>query len=292
MLAAAGAETNHSISLSLDSDISASVSLPSYTGITFTEGSSWERILVSDNIEYLRSEVMYSNEIAFCINGQSEKVDDKYIIGCTPDNVQELVTAYIETKYINPLIGEVYSRFESLCLSSDRGHFLITRVEPYYFIEENDAKISLFKDENVKINIQSISTDSNGNIVFNSPEDIKRISYIISPGDDMEQQCVAFLKQEPFTIKGMACGSTKICFYYDDPQPFACVSICVAKHTYANDFVIELQNSDKLLVGEIYLLRVTSAPKSAEDLGSVQVSIDNTDVAELIGNNVIIKNNR
>lgn len=282
-----GAVFDYTIPLTIETDITG-LELPSFKGIKWAE-SSENRIIISNNKEYICSELIYSNECAFYIDGLSEKIGDKYIIGCSQETIQELIYAYIETKYVNPLIGKLFSSVckSSSILKTQPQYNLIDRVSPYFYITSNEEYLTCFVGETNFIKLHSYSTDYNGEFVFDSPETFETITTALI--NNSTNPTIELSIFEPFKVLGLAEGSSDVLIYYDDSQPLARVNVLTKNHILINSLFIELESDHKLLLGNDYAVKFSIYPENAEDINSIEFTIDNTEVAEIVDSKIHIK---
>lgn len=204
--------------------------------------------------------------------------------------MQTLIDAYVETKYVNPLVGRWFSSYLSTHENAltDRRYYLIDRVDPYVYVEPEDANITLFQGDSLQINVQSVSTDAEGRIVSNSPSVLRYVTHKMS-GAEGETDCIEFTHDNLLHLHCLAPGSARMDLFYDDPKPFAHVNITAKEHNYAKSIVITINQNNKLIVGECYPINIQTVPYNAEDREEIALALDRSDVAELQGNKIFIK---
>ena len=98
------------------------INFPQYPLVDLQMDAGAPQILISSDVNYIRNRLVRdtADNFAFLINGQSEQFDgDRYIIGCTEENVSQLVQAYIETRYINPFVGRAFRQHKENLNFSD-----------------------------------------------------------------------------------------------------------------------------------------------------------------------------
>lgn len=263
------------------------VNLPTYPLVEFVSSAPAHIVIVSDNIDTIHRELRYgAEECAFYIGGQSEEYEGQYIIGCTADNVNELVRAYIETKYINPLVGELFAQLRDVDNRSK--HILINCTEPHYYSTlPLGHPLKLYDDSSRELPISFTTINPDGMVISGLP-DTTRLTrrYKLPDGTFVDDEAADLSK-----ISNLSPGEYDLCVYFEDSAPFAEFHIVVEKAIYVSCITIDvdINNDDPLVVGQAYKYSLTIEPECTKDGKDVVLCCSNTDVAEIVGDEIIIK---
>ena len=271
------------------------IHLPDYPLIEVVNGNR-NRIIVSDNESYIHRE--FSNgdtdNFAFLVNGESTIADGNYIIGCTSDNVRDVVQAYVETKYINPILGRIYddnkALFESLdvlrSVAPDSVPWpLLDKIEPFYYIYPEDSALRVISGDKAIFKPHSVSINSSYAVVLDDPKDIARLTTFFNnkavrliPSD-----CASFEIDTDESI----IGKNTLALYFEDSKPFGEISLDVIKLIKISNVSFSLETV-RWEYDKVYPFKATVTPANADDINDLVIISSNPSVAVVEGDNVRI----
>ncbi len=286
-----GCTGNRKIAVSVDCKVSAvDIHLPTYPLVELVPGDMTHKIVVSDNLNVIRGELDFGvEECAFYIGGQSEEYEGQYIIGCTADNVNELVQAYLETKHINPLVGELFQQVSRIIsVEQHPKSALLNRTEPFYYsTRPSDQPIKMYDDRAYPLPVRYITIDENGHVIIGYPLSSQIVRrYRLPNGTYLNDTA-----ENAMEITGLKPGEYDLCVCFEDSAPFVEFHIVVEEAIYVRNIDICIPNDDKnvLQVGKTYNVNLTIEPQDALDSNRVTLVCDNPEVAELDGDKIQIK---
>ena len=247
------------IPVALQTDI-ADIHLPQYPGVQFLSDGS-EKIIVSDNISYIRQFADAHCKIAFLKGGKTRWLGKLLVIGCEPQELQDLICSYIDTGYLN---AEIFKLANSLNLAEKS---IIHRVDPFFFTKK---EIELDVDGVTSLEIQSVPANANTDNIT-----IKVIGESVT--------------SDHLTLTGVSEGESIVELFLDSPIPFATAKVLVHKHIYVEKILIEIDSeSDGLFVGQTYPISVVLEPFDAEDADSLNLMTSDNNIAVINGKAVTI----
>lgn len=260
--------------------------LPSYSLVNFAGGAGTSRIFISSNLSYLERGLRArgADNIAFLVGGSSQALDDgKYIIGCTADNVHSMVTSYIETRYINPFIGELFNTIASIeNFPIDKMVRTLNRVDPYYYCKKESLEI--YENDLTAVDVHCFSTDNMGRIQTDSPEWLEKVRLkTILPN-----ACVV-VKNQGVYLKFPTSGNDRVSLYMDGLDFTASIDVEVKQHIYVTNVDLNMDVT-KWKQGNYYPFRVGIIPQHAEDRREIVIESSDPHIAEVRGDQVYVKN--
>ena len=286
----------HSLSVPVVFGGTISIAQPNYPMVSFSS-SNRRKLIVSDNLFDIENCFNFEDceNVAFLVDGKQglQSYGDKYILSCSASEVAALVAGYLETKYINPFIGELVSKYrDRLEVQRVPAAFLLDQIEPYFFLEENSKEIQIFPEEECNIGIHSISLSESGKIAIDA--DLHRLTSVRSE-ENSEDGASATARMDVTDIRhvyGVRPGRCKISYYFEDTEPLFSSVITVVGHKYINTISSELLESGRRIkrwrIGEKYDIHTSSQPGDAEDADNITYTSSNPRVAKVCGNQVQI----
>lgn len=239
------------------------IQLPVFEKVKFSQ-SGLNRIIVSNDLSFIHDNITVTDKIAFLVDGESTKKGKTIIIGCTADEINELIEDYICTTILNPQLGS-YST--SIADSKDKRN-LIFCTERYFYC---DNIITIETQETVKLPIKSYPE----NAPLNELTAVARNGKVSING---------------LNITGVNSGNDVIELCYNSPIPFATVSVNIVEYNPVKEIILELDSdSDVLCAGEKYKLDVLLNPSNADDKDTLVIKTSNEDVAEYRDGYVYVK---
>lgn len=274
------------IELSFHGDDFYHFELPSYSLVNFAGGAGASRIFISSNRSYLERGLRArgSDNIAFQVGSKSQALDGgKYIIGCTPDNVHQMVTAYIETRYINPFIGELFAAIASVeSFPVDKMVRMLNRVDPYYFCKKE--ALTAFENDLTSVDIHCFSSDESGRIQSDSSEWLEKVQL-----KSALPNASLVIKNQAACLRFPVAGKDKAFLYVDGIDFAVSINVDIKQHIYVDDVSMGI-DVGKWKQGYSYSFWFETYPKGAEDEKEVIISSSDPNIAEIRGNKIYAKN--
>ena len=250
-----------SIGVTLCTD-NAAVALPVIDNLRFVENPS-SRVIVSDDMDFIRSQMDENNRVAFLIGGESRKHGKSYIIGCTADEVPELIQGYLATCFVNPMIHKVVQTVSDASCEAN----IADCVEPYFYIAPE-----------LQINVGDTCTLP----LFCYPkESILTNIRTQAKGSSVEL--------DGLTVKGIGGGTSAVELFNNSPIPFATVKVEVIAHNLSKRIDLAINTDSNILrTGTSYDLTATVYPADAEDIGSLKIEVSDKHIAHIDGDKLIV----
>ena len=277
----------------------AGITLPDHPLISFSAAPNAPKLIVSTDVYEIEDYWEEGNcePVAFWVGGKSRhlKSTGQYIIGCTEANVQELVCAYLETRYINPWVGKLFAAYQNqFDISRDPAAFLLDRIEPYFYMDAASARVQLFQGEAFTLGIHALSVDSSGSIQADAVQDLSRLTWTKTeePADGSADAIITVAAEDIRNITAGRTGTCRISVYFEDALPLFSSLITVAAHVYIRKVQSEiLQNGESVSrwkIGRHYDITTAFEPTHAEDADQIRYTSSNPDVAQIVGDQVVI----
>ena len=232
-----------------------SVALPSIDSLEFVHQPD-NRIIVSDDMDFIRSQMDEHNRVAFLVGGESQKHGKSYIIGCTTADVNELIQDYIASRFVNPLIHKIV---QSLDDASSEGN-LADCTEPYYYIA---SELQLNAGESCSLPLCSYPKDDNNSQLR-----------VLVKGDAVEA--------DGLIIKGINNGTAIVEIFNNSPIPCATTKVKVISHNLIKEIELSLDApSLTLRTGTSYDISINLYPEEAEDKGTLKIDVSDKRIAHI-----------
>lgn len=250
------------VGIQLCSD-NAMVTLPQISGLQYTDTAE-HKVIVSDDLDFIMSNIDNRNRIAFLIGGESRKHGKSYIVGCTATEVEGLIRDYIATCFVNPMIHQIVQSVQDLT-SKVR---LADCTEPYYYIK---AELQMNTSEVMDLPL------------FSYPEGSDRSCIrLVIKGTSVSA--------DGLRITALSSGNSIIEVYNNAPIPFASVRVSVVSHSYVQRISICVDApSDMLRTGTSYPLSISCEPVDAEDVSTLHLEISNKKIAHISEGKLVVK---
>lgn len=278
----------------------AGISLPDYPLISFSAAPNAPKLIISNDIYEIEDYWEEGNcePVAFWIGGESRHLKNtgQYIIGCTEANVQDLVCAYLESRYINPWVGKLFGAYQNqFDVSRDPAAFLLDRIEPYFYMDAASARVQLFQGEACSLGIHSLSMDGSGRIRQDAAEDLSRLTWLkIEEAEDGSAggEILTAAPEDLRQIRANGTGTSRIRFYFEDTIPLFSTLITVVPHVYIRSIQSQLlcegQPVSRWKIGRHYDIATAFEPANAEDTDQITYTSSRPDIAQVVGNQVVI----
>lgn len=273
------------------------VSIPEYPLVSL-DCSAARKLVVSSDLYEIRDffEEEDCEPVAFWVGGHSCRMENggQYIIGCTDENVHAMVCGYLETRYINPLIGELFRkhrvRFNAY---REPAAFLLDRIDPYYFIDKNSESIKLFLEDHSSIGLHSVSMGANETVQFDSLSDLSRVRWIredVRRPANGKESILSVNIADPRQIAAAQLGVCRLRWEFDYTAEQLTVEVTVVPHIYIQSIESQLlhrgQPITRWKLGETYDIFTRFEPKHAEDAHIYEYESSNPSVARVVDKQV------
>ncbi|MBQ3011165.1 MAG: hypothetical protein IJD81_08225 [Oscillospiraceae bacterium] len=274
-----------------------SVSLPNYPLLKFVTTSATPKLIVSDSLYEIKGwlEDEECEPVAFLVGGESQKVNNTYIIGCNENNVDEMVQAYLENCYINPCIKKILAESGiDYDVHSDPKLILATQTEPYFYMDAESKEVQLFCKDRFALGVHSVSLDENGEVVCDSPDDLAKLDCAV---DDkpVSGSASSVVVRDAFDFRQIIAeveGTCKLDFFFEDNIPLFTAVVTVKAHNYIHTIQSEIKFKGKAVsrwkLKTPYDIVSTYEPLDAEDRNDIVYKSSDTSVAEVRDNQIVI----
>lgn len=275
------------------------ISLPEYPLVKFVPSPSAPRLVVSNDwyqITDLLEDVECEN-IVFHVGGENRcmRSNGPLIIGCTAEEVQSLVCSYLETRYINPFIGQLCQlHSQKITREQTPVPYMCDKLESVFYADYPSKKMELFVGEEASLGLHSIVMGSDNQFRVDDVADLRKLSIrnpqAVKPEDNVIE-AISFVNDDPRLVCAQKAGVCTFAFYTEG----AClmtVEVRVSTHIYVARLMSEIINKDwpctQWELGKTYTIRTESWPAHAEDVKQITVTTDHPEIAQIRGNKVTI----
>lgn len=268
------------------------INLPDYPLVNINLSPNAPQIVVAKDLQSLKKLLRdgVSEPVAFCFGVDSQMFKHKYIIGISDENASEIIQAYIESQYINPIVTDIIEKYQ--LLDVNRVFLALNCTDTTFYFDGTKTNLTAFTNDNIITGIHSLFIDDNCNLFRDRELDLKKLFIRTETTQNTDGfNSTNYLKvysEKGLLLKGLRETELETSFFFETNEPIAKLFLSIKDHCYATDIKVNIDHG-RWRVGKSYRVNVEVFPSDAEDKLDIALSSSNTEVAEVYGNEVYIK---